>query len=96
MAQREEGGPSESQPMSADSPAVFPEVLDVPQAAKFLQVTEATVREALAKGSLPGGKVGREWRLSKAALLEYLARPGTPRRLKRRGESGRQPEEEEA
>jgi len=56
-----------------DSPP--PEVLSVTQAAQFLQVEAATVIELAESGKLPGRKLGKEWRFSRAALVAWLATP---------------------
>jgi excisionase family DNA binding protein len=57
-----------------------PDVLTIEQLAELLQVDEKTVRSLAAKGDLPGRKVGRHWRFSREAVLEWLARPGRSRR----------------
>ena len=53
--------------------------LTVPEAAALLRVQEQTVRNELAARRLPGKKIGKEWRLSRTALIAYLSTPGTPR-----------------
>lgn len=57
-----------------------PDVLTPEQLAELLQVDEKTVRALAAKGDLPGRKIGREWRFSRQAVLEWLALPGKPAR----------------
>jgi len=52
-----------------------PEVLSLEQAAQFLQVEDATVIELAESGKLPGRKLGKEWRFSRAALVAWLATP---------------------
>jgi len=52
-----------------------PEVMDPQQAAQFLQVDAATVVEMAEAGRVPGRKLGREWRFSRAALVAWLAEP---------------------
>jgi excisionase family DNA binding protein len=49
-----------------------PEVLTVEQAAELLQVDADTVCTLAREGTLPGRKVGREWRFARAALLRWL------------------------
>ena len=56
------------------------DVLTAEQLAEFLQVDEKTVRSLAAKGDLPGRKVGRHWRFSRPAVLEWLATPERKRR----------------
>jgi excisionase family DNA binding protein len=57
-----------------------PDVLTVEQLAQLLQVDEKTVRSLAAKGDLPGRKLGRNWRFSRQAVLEWLATPERKRR----------------
>ncbi len=57
-----------------------PDVLTVEQLAELLQVDEKTVRSLAAKGDLPGRKLGRHWRFSRTAVLEWLATPERKRR----------------
>ena len=57
-----------------------PDVLTLEQLADLLQVDEKTVRSLAAKGELPGRKVGRDWRFSRQAVLDWLARPERKRR----------------
>jgi excisionase family DNA binding protein len=52
-----------------------PDVLTLEQLADLLQVDEKTVRSLAAKGELPGRKLGREWRFSRQAVLDWLATP---------------------
>lgn len=59
------------------------EFLTVPEAAALLRVAEQTVRNELAARRLPGKKIGKEWRLSRTALIAYLSTPGTPRASRR-------------
>jgi excisionase family DNA binding protein len=48
------------------------EILNVEQAAEFLGFSPYTVREKARLGEIPGRKVGREWRFSREALLEWI------------------------
>src|SRR5262245_30529242 len=52
-----------------------PEVLNAEQAAQFLQIDEETVIEMAESGKLPGRKLGKEWRFSRAALVAWLSAP---------------------
>lgn len=51
------------------------EIMTVAQAAEFLSVAPQTVRNELRAGRLPGKRVGKEWRLSRSALLAWFATP---------------------
>jgi len=52
-----------------------PEVMDPEQAAAFLQIEAATVIEMAEAGKLPGRKLGKAWRFSRAALVAWLSGP---------------------
>jgi excisionase family DNA binding protein len=52
-----------------------PEVMDLEQAASFLQVAKATALELAEAGKLPGRKLGKDWRFSRAALVAWLSGP---------------------
>ena len=52
--------------------AETPDVLTPAQLAELLQVDEKTVRELARRGEIPARKIGREWRFSRAAVLEWL------------------------
>jgi excisionase family DNA binding protein len=49
------------------------EVLDSAQAAELLQVDEATIVELAEADELPGRKLGKAWRFSRAALVAWLS-----------------------
>ncbi len=49
-----------------------PEVLTLQQLAELLQLSPELVREHAARGQLPGRKLGREWRFSRVAVLDWL------------------------
>jgi excisionase family DNA binding protein len=55
--------------------AAEPDVLTVEQLAELLQVDEKTVRTLAASGDVPGRKLGRHWRFSRQAVLDWLANP---------------------
>src|SRR4051794_11024783 len=50
-----------------------PDVLRVEQLAELRQVDEKTLRSLAGKAELPGRKVGRHWRFSRQAVLDWLA-----------------------
>lgn len=49
-----------------------PDVLTTEQLAELLQVESETVQDLARSGELPGRKIGREWRFSRAAVLAWL------------------------
>lgn len=57
-----------------------PDVLTIEQLAELLQVDEKTVRSLATSGELPGRKLGRHWRFSRQAVLDWLATPSQSRR----------------
>lgn len=50
----------------------LPDIVTVKQLAEFLQVSELTVRRALNAGALKGFKVGREWRIEREAVINWV------------------------
>ncbi len=50
----------------------LPEVLSPAQVAQALGVTEANVMASLEKGDIKGKRIGTEWRVTRAALNEFL------------------------
>jgi excisionase family DNA binding protein len=59
-------------------PLDLPEVMNAEQAAEFLQIDEKVVVEMAEAGKLPGrkmGKIGKDWRFSRSALIGWLSGP---------------------
>jgi excisionase family DNA binding protein len=54
-------------------PAELPEVLTPAQAAALLQVDEDAVLALAEAGTLPGRRIGDDWRFGRAALVAWLA-----------------------
>lgn len=48
------------------------EILTAEEAAEFLGFNPVTVRLKARSGEIPGRKIGKEWRFSRTALLEWL------------------------
>jgi excisionase family DNA binding protein len=63
--------PTASGPVTA-IPGPLPELLGTADLAKVLGVSEADVLATLEKGDLKGKKIGSTWRVTKAALDEFL------------------------
>ena len=53
----------------------LPEVMDPEQTAEFLQIEAETVVEMAEAGKLPGRRLGKHWRFSRAALVAWLSAP---------------------
>ena len=60
-------------PVGTAGAAALPELLSPADAAKALGVSEADVMTVLESGELKGRKIGTAWRITRAALGEYLA-----------------------
>jgi excisionase family DNA binding protein len=52
-----------------------PEIMNVEQAAQFLQIEPKNVVELAEAGKLPGKKLGPVWRFSREALVSWLSTP---------------------
>jgi excisionase family DNA binding protein len=50
----------------------LPELLSPAEAAKALGVSETDVLSAVAEGSLKGKKIGSSWRITRAAIDDFL------------------------
>lgn len=59
-------------PAAAAAPSALPELLGPADAARVLGVSETDVLAALADGSLKGKRIGTAWRITRAALEEFL------------------------
>ena len=57
----------------AFTPSPLPDVLTPAQAAELLQVSEDEVVELAEAGGLPGRRIGGRWRVSRPALIAWLA-----------------------
>ena len=49
------------------------DILNLEQAVEFLRVSEKTLIKLLREEHIPARKVGREWRFSKEALINWIA-----------------------
>jgi excisionase family DNA binding protein len=56
------------------SPMPDQEILNIDGAAAFLGVSVKTFSKVLREGDVPGRKVGREWKFSRQALVEWVGR----------------------
>jgi excisionase family DNA binding protein len=57
----------------AFTPSPLPDVLTPGQAADLLQVSEDEVVALAEAGTLPGRRIGEQWRFSRPALIAWLA-----------------------
>ena len=48
------------------------DILDIRNAAKFLQIKERTLYRLVGEGEIPGIKVGGQWRFSKKCLEDMF------------------------
>src|SRR6188474_454832 len=58
---------------AAGSPPQGPDLMGLPEAARFLGVTEADVMAAITEGTLKAKKIGSQYRITKAAIDAFLA-----------------------
>ncbi|MBI4879729.1 MAG: helix-turn-helix domain-containing protein [Planctomycetes bacterium] len=49
------------------------EILNIDEAALFLGVSTKTFAKVLRDGEMPGRKIGREWKFSRRALIDWVA-----------------------
>jgi excisionase family DNA binding protein len=59
---------------------ILPELLEIPEVSKRIGKSNQIVRRLLREGDLKGIKVGRDWRVKKSDLLEYLNQDETQQR----------------
>jgi len=59
------------------------DVMTAEQAAEYLQTSVYTVKRHAREGTLPGAKLGREWRFLRSELEAWLSAGGTGKRPKR-------------
>jgi excisionase family DNA binding protein len=48
------------------------EILNMEEASQFLGVSIKTFHKVLREGDIPGRKVGREWKFSRQALIQWV------------------------
>ena len=48
------------------------DLLTIEETALYLRVSESTVRRMVKDGRIPARQIGRQWRIPRAALEEYL------------------------
>jgi len=59
----------------AEAPqANAPEVLTLDEAADLLRVMPAALEDRIADGAIPARRFGADWRISRRALMDWLAR----------------------
>jgi excisionase family DNA binding protein len=61
-------------PVSTTAGGALPELIGTAEAAQALGVSEADVVSTLESGELKGKKIGSQWRITKAALHEFLTK----------------------
>ena len=55
----------------------LPDIITVKQLAEFLQTSDQTISRFLKNGKLKGFKIGREWRISKEAVTQWIDKNNT-------------------
>jgi len=69
-AQQQQQAAQQAAPAAAG--AAMPEVMNPAQAAAYLQVTEADITQMIQSGQIKAKQIGAQYRISKAALDEFL------------------------
>jgi len=68
-----------SRPRTAKSPPTpMPEVMTIDDLAGYLQVSKSSLYKLVQSGKVPGQKVGKHWRFSRAVIERWLARSEHP------------------
>ena len=50
------------------------DIITVDEAAEWLGVSARRLRAVCARGEMPAAKIGREWRISRRQVLDYIER----------------------
>lgn len=50
----------------------LPDIVTVKQLAEFLQLNEATIKRAIKAEELKAFKAGRDWRIEKESVIEWV------------------------
>ena len=58
--------------LAATRAVLLPEILDVPELARWLRCSESSARRLLREGRIPGRRIGKRWLVSREALLQVL------------------------
>ena len=69
-----------------DIPKPVPEVMTIDDLLGYLQVSKSSLYKLSQEGRVPGQKVGRHWRFSKAAIDRWLEDPASGRLAASRAE----------
>ncbi len=72
MGQALQGGAAAAAPQGAQTSASMPDVMTPSEVAQYLKVSEEDILAAIQDGSLKAKKVGNAYRVSKAAVQEFL------------------------
>ena len=58
--------------MNEKEGSLLKEVLNVEEAAEYLNISVQTVLKLANEGSLPAARIGKQWRFSRRQLLEHI------------------------
>jgi len=50
----------------------LPDIITVKQLSEFLRISDQTIIRALKSGALKGFKVGRDWRIEKECVIDWV------------------------
>jgi excisionase family DNA binding protein len=51
---------------------VYPEIMTINETRSFLRVSYGTVMSLITDGAIPARKIGRDWKVPKQAVLDYV------------------------
>jgi hypothetical protein len=75
---------SKTKPTANGVPTPPGDVLTLAEAAAFLRVPEAGLRQDAEAGEVPGRRIAGEWRFGRAALLTWLSGAETPNEARKK------------
>ena len=63
-------------------------VFDIGETARYLRVSEQTIYKLLRRGDIAAAKAGREWRIHKSAVIDFLRGGGEAKKRGQRQRKG--------
>lgn len=54
----------------------YPEILNMNELRSFLRVSYGTAKDLILTGKIPGKQIGREWRIPKQAVIDWIFQGG--------------------
>jgi excisionase family DNA binding protein len=57
---------------------IYPEIMTINETRSFLRVSYGTVKSLITTGAIPARRIGRDWKVPKQAVLDYVMEKGGP------------------